>query len=150
MADYQSSYTGPQIDNLLGRISTAESNIESLSSDVSNLDSAVGNKVDKQAGKGLSSNDYTGTEKNKLAGLPTGSELSSTLSGKASTSSVSAIEEKIPSAASSSNKLADKAYVSSQLSSYSTTSQMNTAIGNAVANAVFLGEVVEDNVIIGG
>lgn len=32
----------------------------------------VGNKVDKVSGKGLSTNDYTSTEKNKLAGIATG------------------------------------------------------------------------------
>ena len=39
-------------------------------------------KVDKVAGKGLSANDYTTTEKNKLAGLPTSSELNTTFGGK--------------------------------------------------------------------
>ena len=31
----------------------------------------VSNKVDKVTGKGLSTNDYTTAEKNKLAGIPT-------------------------------------------------------------------------------
>ena len=31
----------------------------------------ISNKVDKVSGKGLSTNDYTTAEKNKLAGLPT-------------------------------------------------------------------------------
>lgn len=39
-------------------------------------------KVDKVAGKGLSANDYTTAEKNKLAALPTSSELNTTLGGK--------------------------------------------------------------------
>lgn len=33
------------------------------------VDTSLGNKVDKVSGKGLSTNDYTTTEKNKLAGL---------------------------------------------------------------------------------
>ena len=33
------------------------------------LDTAVANKVDKVTGKGLSTNDYTTNEKNKLAGI---------------------------------------------------------------------------------
>ena len=33
------------------------------------------NKVDKETGKGLSTNDYTTTEKNKLAGIATGAEV---------------------------------------------------------------------------
>ena len=32
----------------------------------------LGNKVDKETGKGLSTNDYTTTEKNKLAGIAEG------------------------------------------------------------------------------
>nr|DAZ28446.1 MAG TPA: Head fiber protein [Caudoviricetes sp.] len=36
---------------------------------------AVANKVDKVSGKGLSTNDYTTTEKNKLAGVASGAEV---------------------------------------------------------------------------
>lgn len=36
------------------------------------LNAAIGNKVDKVAGKGLSTNDFTTAEKNKLAGIATG------------------------------------------------------------------------------
>ena len=36
------------------------------------VNSALGNKVDKETGKGLSTNDYTTTEKNKLAGIAEG------------------------------------------------------------------------------
>ena len=36
------------------------------------INTALGNKVDKVSGKGLSTNDYTTTEKNKLAGIATG------------------------------------------------------------------------------
>lgn len=36
---------------------------------------ALNNKVDKVSGKGLSTNDYTTTEKNKLGALPTNAEL---------------------------------------------------------------------------
>ena len=35
----------------------------------------LGNKVDKVSGKGLSTNDYTTTEKNKLKGIATGAEV---------------------------------------------------------------------------
>lgn len=40
-----------------------------------NLGSAMGDKVDKVSGKGLSTNDYTTTEKNKLAGIASGAEV---------------------------------------------------------------------------
>ncbi len=36
------------------------------------INTALNNKVDKEAGKGLSTNDYTTAEKNKLASLPSG------------------------------------------------------------------------------
>lgn len=39
------------------------------------LTATVGNKVDKVSGKGLSTNDYTTTEKNKLAGIANGAEV---------------------------------------------------------------------------
>ena len=41
-------------------------------SNVDGLSSALSNKVDKVTGKGLSSNDYTTSEKNKLAGIAEG------------------------------------------------------------------------------
>ena len=39
------------------------------------VSSAVSTKVDKVSGKGLSTNDYTTTEKNKLAGIASGAEV---------------------------------------------------------------------------
>lgn len=39
------------------------------------LTTTVGNKVDKVSGKGLSTNDYTTTEKNKLDGIASGAEV---------------------------------------------------------------------------
>ena len=124
MADYSSAYTGIQIDTLLGKVSNVESAVSSLSLEVSTLDSAVTDKVDKVAGKGLSENDYTNADKAKLAALPTAVELNTTLNGKASagvvselSTTVSGINAKIPSAASSSNQLADKYYVTNALAS---------------------------------
>lgn len=40
--------------------------------DKSTLDTKFGNKVDKVNGKGLSSNDYTNSEKSKLSGVESG------------------------------------------------------------------------------
>ena len=39
------------------------------------IDTALQGKVDKETGKGLSTNDYTTTEKNKLAGIASGAEV---------------------------------------------------------------------------
>lgn len=56
----------------------AQSNISDLQTKVGDtsvsdqITNAIANKVDKVDGKGLSTNDYTTTEKNKLAGIATG------------------------------------------------------------------------------
>lgn len=42
---------------------------------IDSLTTTVGNKVDKVSGKGLSTNDYTTTEKNKLSGIASGAEV---------------------------------------------------------------------------
>lgn len=56
----------------------------------------VANKVNKETGKGLSTNDYTDADKTKLAGLPTGDQLSQQLGQKANSSEVQqAIDEKL-------------------------------------------------------
>lgn len=54
-----------------------------LEKDVNLID--VSGKVDKESGKGLSEENYTSDEKEKLGDLPSASSLSSSLSGKAST-----------------------------------------------------------------
>ena len=59
----------------------------------SDVTSGLADKVDKETGKGLSTNDYTTTEKNKLAGIAAGATavtVDSTLSG----SSTNAIQNK--------------------------------------------------------
>lgn len=47
-------------------------------SDITNLVTDLGNKVDKVSGKGLSTEDYTSTEKTKLAGIATGATANDT------------------------------------------------------------------------
>lgn len=42
---------------------------------ITDLTTVVGNKVDKVSGKGLSTNDYTTEEKNKLSGIATGAQV---------------------------------------------------------------------------
>lgn len=58
----------PTTLDTLGEIATAMANNQTV---VEALNTAIGNKVDKVSGKGLSTNDYTTTEKNKLAGIAT-------------------------------------------------------------------------------
>lgn len=43
--------------------------------DGTNAEQAIGNKVDKVSGKGLSTNDYTTAEKDKLKGIAAGAEV---------------------------------------------------------------------------
>ena len=49
------------------------------------VDNLLANKVDKENGKGLSTNDYTTDDKNKLNALPTATELVEKLGNKANT-----------------------------------------------------------------
>lgn len=59
-------------------INTAISNLNTLVGDTSvsaQIETAIADKVDKVSGKGLSTNDYTTNEKNKLSGIATGAEV---------------------------------------------------------------------------
>lgn len=72
-------------------------NWDMIDNAVSNLN---GNKVDKVSGKGLSTNDYTTTEKNKLSGIAAGAQVnvleSLTLGGTALQKNNKSIEIKDP------------------------------------------------------
>lgn len=45
-------------------------NIEDINNNMDKIDDALDGKVDKKAGKGLSTNDYNDTDKNKVANVP--------------------------------------------------------------------------------
>lgn len=87
---------------------------EKISSDVdkSYVDIHLATKVDKVQGKGLSTNDYTNTEKTKLAGIESGANKT-IVDGSLSTISVNPVQNKIVS--SELNIKANKAYVDNQL-----------------------------------
>lgn len=53
-----------------------------LDPDGIDIETKLGKKVEKEQGKGLSSNDYTNADKQKLSDLPTSAELTQTLSNK--------------------------------------------------------------------
>ena len=80
------SWVSGKLNDILG---IDASGVEDLVSILSDSDTATGilntisGKVDKVSGKGLSTNDYTTDEKNKLAGIATGATnvTSSTVSG---------------------------------------------------------------------
>lgn len=61
--------TAPETLDTLQEVATAIQENETV---VEALNSAIGNKVDKVEGKGLSTNDYTTAEKEKLAGVEEG------------------------------------------------------------------------------
>ena len=67
------------------------------------INTALGNKVDKVTGKGLSTNDYTTTEKDKLAGIAAGAEVnkidSIKVNGTAQTITNKVVDITIPAAA---------------------------------------------------
>lgn len=76
------SYADTKVANLINGAPTTLDTLKEIADAmaandtvVDALESAVGNKVDKVSGKGLSTNDYTTTEKNKLAGIASGAEV---------------------------------------------------------------------------
>lgn len=58
------------------------------------LNNLNSNKVEKVEGMGLSSNDYTTDEKNKLAGIETGAEVNKPIDAELSTTSENAVQNK--------------------------------------------------------
>lgn len=57
------------LDTVDGAIKDLSESTAAAGRDIEALETALGNKVDKQTGKGLSSEDYTTAEKNKLSGI---------------------------------------------------------------------------------
>lgn len=73
-----------QVSGINAKISSAATS-SNRAIDKAYVDSSLSGKVDKVGGMGLSTNDYTTTEKNKLGALPTNTELTSALNGKQAT-----------------------------------------------------------------
>lgn len=88
---------------------------------VSALPFADDTKVDKISGKGLSTNDYTTTEKNKLAGIATGANKT-VVDSSLSTSSTNPVQNKVVSAAINN--------LSTLVGDESVSTQISTAIAN--------------------
>ena len=66
------TYTDSEIKSLESELSEVSDNTINALYYTSILDTKMLNKVDKKTGKGLSTNDYTTEEKNKLAGVESG------------------------------------------------------------------------------
>lgn len=77
----------------------------------------LGNKVDKVSGKGLSTNDYTTDEKNKLAGIASGANKTTVDSALSSTSTNPVQNKVVNTAISGLKTLVGDTSVSSQISS---------------------------------
>lgn len=75
----------------------------------------LGNKVDKEIGKGLSTNDYTTTEKNKLAGIAEGANKTIVDSALSSTSTDPVQNKVVNAAINDLNTLVGDTSVSSQI-----------------------------------
>ena len=75
----------------------------------------IGNKVDKETGKGLSTNDYTTTEKNKLAGIAEGANKTIVDSALSSTSTDPVQNKVVNAAINDLNTLVGDTSVSSQI-----------------------------------
>lgn len=71
------TYTATEVGaDPAGSAETALSSAKTYTDEkVETLNNAIGSKVDKVSGKGLSTNDYTTTEKNKLSGIASGAEV---------------------------------------------------------------------------
>lgn len=67
--DLASTYTGGATDDITTAISSTNEITATLSNTVKTQLASIANKVDKEAGKGLSTNDYTTADKTKLANL---------------------------------------------------------------------------------
>lgn len=78
----------------------------------------LGNKVDKETGKGLSTNDYTTTEKNKLAGIAEGANKTIVDSALSSTSTNPVQNKVVNAAINDLNTLVGDTAVSTQISDY--------------------------------
>ena len=77
---YRLTQRGSEVQDLLDKVTPNEQAITQLDE----------GKVDKEQGKGLSEENFTSTEKQKLGNLPTATELETQMSGKASVEQVNA------------------------------------------------------------
>ena len=68
--NYADSVAGAAVDNAF-----QQAYGDTLATFISDLNTGMSGKVDKETGKGLSTNDYTTTEKSKLAGIASGAEV---------------------------------------------------------------------------
>ena len=115
-------------------VNSAISNLNTLVGDTSvssQISNAIVNKVDKVDGKGLSTNDYTTDEKNKLAGIEVGANKTIVDSALSSTS-INPVQNKVVNTAISN--------LSQLVDNKVGTDELNTAVENALTEAKNSGE----------
>ena len=113
----------------------------------------VGNKVDKVSGKGLSTNDYTTTEKNKLSGIATGAQVnvieSIKVNGTAQTVTSKAVDISVPTALSDltndGNFVTDASYVHTD-NNYTSTEKTKL---NGIASGAEVNQNAFSNIKVG-
>ena len=93
------------------------------------MNTALDGKVDKVTGKGLSANDYTTTEKNKLAGIASGAEVNVQADWNVTDTSSDAYIKNKPT-------IPEGVTIDSALSSTSTNAVQNKVINTALGNKV--------------
>ena len=138
MADekYTLRQTGSVIQQLLDSISSQSSDI-SAKADRTYVDSALSNKVDKATGKGLSTNDYTTADRQKLAGIAANAQANVPSDWNASSGDARILNKPDLSVYPTRTEMNQAiAGVTVDLSAYSTTVQMNAAIATATDTKV--------------
>ena len=119
-ADTKPTYTASEVGALPA--STVIPSIEGLATEdyvddkIGDVNITLDNKVDKVSGKGLSTNDYTTTEKNKLAGIADGANKTVVDSALSSTSTNPVQNKAVNEAISNLNTLVGDKSVASQIS----------------------------------
>lgn len=110
---------------------------------ISKIKAALGGKVDAVSGKGLSTNDYTSAEKNKLSGIASGAQAnvieSVKVNGTALTPSSKAVDVTVPtkvSQLSNDSGFQNATQVNATITGkgYQTQSQVQSLINSAVGN----------------
>ena len=118
--------SAPDTLNTLNELAAALGDDANFATTITNQ---IGGKVDKVNGKGLSTNDYTTAEKNKLAGIAEGANKT-TVDSALSTSSTNPVQNKVVNAA-----LAGKADSGHNHDDrYYTETEINTKFSNMVGN----------------
>lgn len=128
--------SAPETLNTLNELAAALGDDPNFATTIVNQ---IGNKVDKVDGKGLSTNDYTTAEKNKLSGIETGANKIIVDSVLSSTSTNPVQNKVINSAISNLSTLVGYTSVSEQIST-ATSSMAKTDLTN-IDNATFKSKV---------